>query len=90
MEARRRPGDRTIVTDGIDLGSDLLRRVERAIQEIRERPFGICADCARLIPVQRLDAVRWSPYCVSCQESAEAMETDGAIAAREGAYAHAG
>jgi DnaK suppressor protein len=47
------------------------RLVDGALREIREGTFGVCAQCGDDIPVNRLEAVPWSPYCVSCQERAE-------------------
>ncbi|MBI4907842.1 MAG: TraR/DksA family transcriptional regulator [Acidobacteria bacterium] len=49
----------------------MLRLVENALREIREGTFGVCARCGANIPVKRLEAVPWSPYCVSCQERME-------------------
>ncbi len=60
-----------------DLNRDtaLLRKVTGALREIDEGTFGRCAMCSREIPLNRLKAVPWSPYCVACQEGAEARES---------------
>ncbi len=51
-----------------------LRLVDGALGEIRDQTFGVCARCAGAIPVKRLEAVPWSPYCVACQEQFEDIE----------------
>jgi DnaK suppressor protein len=52
----------------------LLRKVLGALREIEDGTFGRCAACDREIPLKRLEAVPWSPYCVKCQEAAEVQD----------------
>lgn len=57
-----------------DLSFDmkLLKAVQEALREIRAGTFGRCAVCDDEIPLSRLEAISWSPYCIRCQEGAEA------------------
>ncbi|MBI4893752.1 MAG: TraR/DksA family transcriptional regulator [Acidobacteria bacterium] len=90
LDRGRKATDREIVLQNLSLESELLRRVEGALQEIQEGTFGICATCERPIPNQRLQAVPWSPYCVSCQEAEEVQAGFGMMASLGGESAHAG
>ncbi len=46
----------------------LLALVEAAIGRIREGTFGNCLNCEQEISLNRLNAVPWSRYCITCQE----------------------
>ena len=72
LDRVRKIEDREFALRSIERESRLLQRVEGALREIEEGTFGICAACDHDIPVRRLEAVPWSPYCVSCQEASEA------------------
>jgi len=49
----------------------LLQLVEDALGRIETGTFGTCDDCGRPIPSKRLDAVPYTPYCVSCERARE-------------------
>ncbi len=49
----------------------LLKGVQEALREIHVGTFGRCAACDGEIPLRRLQAVPWSPYCVECQQGTE-------------------
>jgi len=46
----------------------LLQLVEAAIGRINNGTFGECLHCGQDISVNRLTAVPWSRYCITCQE----------------------
>jgi DnaK suppressor protein len=71
MDQIRGTAERDFVIRGIDRMCGMLRLVEGALREIQDRTFGVCAECGDDIPAKRLQAVPWSPYCVSCQERIE-------------------
>ncbi len=68
--------DRDLAVRNVDRMYGVLRSVEGALREIRDGTFGVCAQCGKEIPLRRLEAVPWSPYCVACQERAEQSECD--------------
>jgi DnaK suppressor protein len=43
-----------------------LREVDRARAKLSEGTYGLCDECGRPIPVERLDAVPWTALCVEC------------------------
>jgi DnaK suppressor protein len=81
--------ERELVIRGINRMSVLLRLAEGALQEMSDGTFGVCARCGNEIPLKRLRAVPWSPYCVHCQEVAENTEVNDENAGSESAYAGA-
>ncbi|HZS27233.1 MAG TPA: TraR/DksA family transcriptional regulator [Candidatus Angelobacter sp.] len=46
----------------------LLALVEAALARIRDGSFGSCLNCEQEISLNRLNAVPWSRYCITCQE----------------------
>ena len=48
--------------------SGLLTLVEAALSRIKVGTFGDCPNCGKEIGANRLNAVPWSRYCITCQE----------------------
>jgi DnaK suppressor protein len=46
----------------------LLQLVEAALSRINGGTFGECLNCGQEIGANRLTAVPWSRYCITCQE----------------------
>jgi DnaK suppressor protein len=46
----------------------LLMLVESALSRINDGSFGNCLNCEQQIGLNRLNAVPWSRYCITCQE----------------------
>jgi DnaK suppressor protein len=49
----------------------LLGSIEAALARINDGTFGQCMVCGEEIGAKRLEALPWTRYCISCQESAE-------------------
>ena len=49
----------------------LLRKIDAALERIRNRTFGECAECGEGIDVKRLEAMPFTAYCRECQEDLE-------------------
>lgn len=56
------------------LESRELRKIELAIQKIREGTYGLCERCGKSIPVARLQALPFTSLCVDCQRKRERRE----------------
>ena len=54
-----------------DASRQSLRRVEEALDRIREGTFGECEECGGPISPARLKAIPWARNCVRCQEKLE-------------------
>ena len=87
MDQMRSIADRDLAVRNVDQMYRVLRLVNGALREIREGTFGLCAHCGADIAVKRLEAVPWSPYCVSCQEGAEQSGREQERAESATAYA---
>ncbi|HVW86377.1 MAG TPA: TraR/DksA C4-type zinc finger protein [Bryobacteraceae bacterium] len=68
------PGDLSVADVGKDTAFEegtaeweTLQQVRDALQRIDNDAYGKCIDCGREIPRERLEAVPWSPYCVTHQ-----------------------
>jgi DnaK suppressor protein len=48
-----------------------LRAVERALDMIRTGRYGQCEVCEQPIPIARLQALPFTPYCIDCQRAQE-------------------
>lgn len=47
---------------------ETLTMVREALQRIEKGTYGMCVDCGRPIEPARLEAVPWTPYCLTHQE----------------------
>ncbi|MEV7074326.1 TraR/DksA C4-type zinc finger protein [Streptomyces sp. NPDC093990] len=48
----------------------VLAEVEAAFARVQDGTYGICRTCSRPIPVERLEILPYTPYCVPCQRNA--------------------
>jgi DnaK suppressor protein len=50
---------------------DLLAQVDAALDRLDQGSYGICARCGNEIAAERLDALPYAIYCISCQSEVE-------------------
>jgi RNA polymerase-binding protein DksA len=50
---------------------DVLAQVDAAIERINEGHYGICARCGEKIAPDRLEALPYAIYCITCQSQIE-------------------
>lgn len=50
---------------------DLLAQVEAALQRIDDGTYGVCARCGQPINPERLEALPYATYCITCQSEIE-------------------
>jgi DnaK suppressor protein len=48
-----------------------LDAVEAALERIESGVYGACAECGRMIPKTRLNAIPFTPHCVKCASKLE-------------------
>ena len=58
--------DVTVVT--ANLRSRMLKEIERALARCAGGTYGVCEACEEEISPNRLKAIPWARYCVTCQE----------------------
>jgi RNA polymerase-binding protein DksA len=68
--------------DGLDVEVDLLkneqdilREVDEALGRINDGNYGACQRCRQSIDAQRLDAIPFTAYCVSCAAAMESVSS---------------
>lgn len=62
---------REVAAGELSRETDLLRRVEAAIERCERGQYGVCIDCGQRIPKRRLRAVPWAERCRGCEERME-------------------
>jgi len=59
-----------------ELDNRELNQIERALQRWKSGAYGDCACCQKPIPLARLSALPFAPFCIACERVAE-MRLDG-------------
>lgn len=67
----QREGERELDLALTDLESQELGAVSQALKRLHTDEFGICSDCDREIPFDRLKAEPWALRCVACEAARE-------------------
>lgn len=62
-------------------GHEQLALVHAALKRMDEGTFGECIHCGKTIGAKRLEALPWTPNCISCQEKIENGEIEDPMAA---------
>jgi DnaK suppressor protein len=69
--------ERELAIRNLDRESNLLRNVRAALRRIDEGTFGVCVHCEEDISPKRINAVPWTPFCISCQEQHDKAQQEG-------------
>lgn len=54
-----------------DNAEQVLSEIDAALQRIDDRTYGICFNCGKEIPRERLEANPWASLCIDCKRRAE-------------------
>ncbi|HEU5280171.1 MAG TPA: TraR/DksA C4-type zinc finger protein [Gaiellaceae bacterium] len=49
----------------------LLAEIDAALKRIEAGTYGICTNCGKQIPEERLEALPWATLCIDCQRDRE-------------------
>jgi len=52
----------------------LLEQIAAALQRVSAGTYGQCQECGKEIPVERLDAIPYTPHCVRCAAELQAEQ----------------
>jgi DnaK suppressor protein len=63
--------ERELATRNLERESKLLRSVRQALSRIDEGTYGSCLNCEEEIGAKRLNALPWTPLCITCQQQAD-------------------
>ena len=69
--------ERELAIRNLDRESRLLTQVRGALRRIDDGHFGTCMHCEEEISIKRVNAVPWTPFCISCQEQADRNQEAG-------------
>ncbi|MET7987490.1 MULTISPECIES: TraR/DksA C4-type zinc finger protein [unclassified Streptomyces] len=47
----------------------VLTEVEAAFARVQDGSYGVCRNCSKAIPVERLEILPHTPFCVPCQRN---------------------
>jgi DnaK suppressor protein len=50
-----------------------ISKIARALDQIKNNTYGVCADCGEAIPMARLEAYPFANRCIRCATAAEAV-----------------
>jgi RNA polymerase-binding protein DksA len=53
--------------------TDELHEIEEALERIKDGSFGLCENCKKRIPKERLKAIPYARLCVDCKMKEEAV-----------------
>ncbi|MDH6521687.1 DnaK suppressor protein [Streptomyces sp. SAI-135] len=70
IEEARPNAEEQVISAQKDTVRRVLTEVEAAVARVRDGSYGICRACAEPIPVERLEILPYTPYCVPCQRDA--------------------
>ena len=45
-----------------------LMRINKALERIKNKSYGVCLECAKKMPKKRLDTVPEAEFCIECQK----------------------
>ena len=49
----------------------MLTAIDAALKRMDEGAYGICTNCGREIPAERLEAYPWASLCIDCKRQSE-------------------
>jgi len=73
LDKLRSAAERELALSNLSRESHLLKEIRAALKRIADGSFGSCASCDEPIPIRRLEAVPWTPFCLSCQQRHEQL-----------------
>lgn len=63
--------DREFLLELANNEQEVLYQIDEALKRIKDKSYGVCNECTKSIPKQRLKAIPFVEYCVPCQEAIE-------------------
>jgi len=60
--------DQDLAVATADLHSRTLREIDGALRRFEQGTYGVCEQCGQEIQPNRLKAIPWTRYCLSCEE----------------------
>jgi DnaK suppressor protein len=68
VEFAIRTAQQDLTAATLELRSQMLKEVENALRRVAGGTYGACEGCGDEISANRLKAIPWARYCLTCQE----------------------
>jgi RNA polymerase-binding transcription factor len=68
VEFASRIAEQDVTAATVELRRQMLKEVESALRRVVKGTYGICEACGEEISSNRLKAIPWARYCLTCQE----------------------
>jgi DnaK suppressor protein len=68
VEFAVRTAEQDVTAVTADMRTRTLKEIERALGRVAGGTYGICEGCGEDISPNRLKAIPWTRYCLTCQE----------------------
>jgi len=68
VEFAIRTAQQDLTAATLELRSQMLKEVENALRRVAGGTYGHCEGCGDEISANRLKAIPWARYCLTCQE----------------------
>ena len=68
VEFAIRTAQQDLTAATLELRSQMLKEVENALRRVAGGTYGECEGCGEEISANRLKAIPWARYCLTCQE----------------------
>ncbi|MGC0406313.1 DnaK suppressor protein [Streptomyces sp. SAI-126] len=70
IDEARSDAEEQVMSTQKDTIKRVLAEVEAAFARVGDGSYGNCRNCAKPIPVERLEILPYTPFCVPCQRDA--------------------
>ena len=68
VEFAIRTAQQDLTAATLEIRSRMLKEVENALRRVAGGSYGVCEGCGEDISANRLKAIPWARYCLTCQE----------------------
>jgi DnaK suppressor protein len=79
IDLTQQAGEREMAMQNLHRGAALVRQLRSAMERLDDGSYGICLQCEEPISPRRLEAVPWAEFCISCQETADQLNSKRAF-----------
>lgn len=67
MERAADDAERDLSLGRMESQNSEIREIDEALERVRDGSFGVCEECGRAVPAERLEAIPYARRCAACQ-----------------------
>jgi RNA polymerase-binding transcription factor len=67
-EFAAKAANQDVTATTLELRTQMLKEIDRSLKTMATGTYGVCEDCGEEISPNRLKAIPWARYCLTCQE----------------------